>query len=110
MESVPVTLVYLKINSVVKSLCPGVECSLYVDDFVICYRTKHIHVIERHLQRCLNKLQDLVNTSGFNFSTTKTVCVHFCHMCELHVDLQLFLNGNPIPFVEEVKFLGVVFN
>ena len=54
-----ITLFCLKINSIVKALCPGVECSLYVDDLLIkCYRLKHIHIIERHLQRCLNKLQN----------------------------------------------------
>ena len=52
-----VTQFCLKINSIVKALCPDVEFSLYVDDFVICYRSKFIHIIERHLQRCLNKLQ-----------------------------------------------------
>ena len=36
-----VTLFGLKINSVVKAISPGVECSLYVDDFLICYRSKH---------------------------------------------------------------------
>jgi len=30
-----ITLFCLKINSIVKALCPGVECSLYVDDFVM---------------------------------------------------------------------------
>jgi len=51
-----VTLFCLKINSIVKALCPGVECSLYVNDFLICYRSKHIHISERHLQHCVNKL------------------------------------------------------
>ena len=37
-----VTLFSLKINNIVKCLNPGVECSLYVDDFLICYRSKHI--------------------------------------------------------------------
>jgi len=32
-----VTLFGLKINSIVKAISPGVECSLYVDDFWICY-------------------------------------------------------------------------
>jgi len=41
-----VTLFCLEINSIVKALCPGVDCSLYVDDFLICYRFKHIHIIE----------------------------------------------------------------
>ena len=41
-----VTLFGLKINSIVKAISPGVDCSLYVDDFLICYRSKHIHIIE----------------------------------------------------------------
>ena len=40
-----VTLFALKINSIVKAICPNVKCSLYVDDFLICYRSKHIHII-----------------------------------------------------------------
>jgi len=51
-----VTLFAVKINSIVKSVSPGVECSLYVDDFLICYRSKFVHIIERHLQQTLNKL------------------------------------------------------
>jgi len=47
-----VTLFCLKINSIIKAVCPGVDYSLYVDDFLICYCSKHIHIIERHLQRC----------------------------------------------------------
>jgi len=46
-----VTLFCQKMNSIVKALCPGVDCSLYVDDFLIWYRSKYIHIIERHLQR-----------------------------------------------------------
>ena len=95
--------------SVVKALCPGVECSLYVDDFLIHYRSKHIHIIERHLQRCLNKLQDWANTNWYKFSTTKKVCIHFCRLRELHPDPQLFLNGSPIPVVEKDQFLGIIF-
>ena len=34
----------LKINSIVNTLSPGLECSLYVDDFLICYRSKYIHI------------------------------------------------------------------
>ena len=45
-----VTLFSVKINNIVKSVCPGVECFLYVDVFCICYRSKHMHTIERQLQ------------------------------------------------------------
>ena len=42
-----VTLFSVKINNIVKSVCPGMECFLYVEDLCICYRSKHMHTIER---------------------------------------------------------------
>jgi len=105
-----VTLFGLKINSIIKAISPGgVDCSLYVDDFLICYHSKHSHIIERHLQQCLNKLSHWADTNGFKFSFSKTVCIHFCRLRKLHPDLQLFLNGAPVPVVEETKFLGIIF-
>ena len=79
-----VTLFGLKSNLIVKAISPGVECSLYVDDFLICYRSKHIHIIERHLQQCLNKLADWADTNGFKFSLSKTVCIQFCKLRQPH--------------------------
>jgi len=105
-----VTLFCLKINSINKTVCLGVDYSFYVDDFLICYCSKHILIIERHLQRCLNKLQEWANINGFTFSTAKTVCVHFCRLRKFHSDAQLLLDGSPIPVVEEVKFLGIIFD
>ena len=46
----------------------------------------------------------------FKFSTTKTICILLCHLCKLHLNPQLFLDGNPIPVAEEVKFLGIIFD
>ena len=109
-EILSVTLFGLKINSIVKAISPGVECSLYVDDFLICYRSKHIHIIERHLQQCLNKLANWADTNGFKFSPSKTVCIHFCKLRKPHPEPSLLLNGTPVPVVEETKFLGVVFD
>ena len=100
----------VKINSIVKAISPGVECSLYIDDFLICYRSKHIHIIERHLQQCLNKLADWADTNGLKFSPSKTVCIHFCKLCKPHPEPTLLLNGTPVPVVEETKFLGVIFD
>ena len=51
------TLFNIKIIDIFKTLDPVVDCSLYVDDILICYRSKHIHTIKRQLQQCLNKIQ-----------------------------------------------------
>ena len=105
-----VTLFSLKINNIVKCLNPGVDCSLYVDDFLICYRSKNMNTIERQLQLNLNKIQKWSTENGFKFSKSKTVCMHFCHLRKAHDDPILTLDGTPIPVVEENKFLGVIFD
>ena len=105
-----VTLFSIKINNIVKTLNPGVDCSLYVDDFLICYRSKHIHTIERQLQQCLNKIQKWALENGFKFCKTKTQCMHFCQLRRLHNDPVLKLDGVEIPVVDQYKFLGVIFD
>lgn len=105
-----VTLFGIKINNIVKCLNQGVDCSLYVDDFLICYRSKNMHTIERQLQQCLNKLDTWSNENGFKFSTTKTQCVHFCQRKKRHDDPVLMLNNSQIPVVDQAKFLGVIFD
>jgi len=109
-STLSVTLFGLKINSIVKAISPGVECFLYVDDFLICYRFKHIHIIKRHLQQCLNKLADWADTNGFKFSPSKTVCIHFRNLRKPHPQPILLLNGTHVHVAEETKFLGVVFD
>ena len=105
-----VTLFSVKINNIVKSVCPGVECFLYVDDFCICYRSKHMHTIERQLQQVLNNLSIWSSENGFKFSKTKTKCMHFCQSRKLHLDPELTLDGIQIEVVPEFKFLGLLFD
>ena len=101
-----VTLFSVKINSIAQCLKPDVDCSLYVDDFQICYRSSNMS----QLQLCLNTLQQWATDNGFRFSKTKTLCMHICQKRGLHLDPQLFLDKSPNPVVEETKFLGVIFD
>ena len=104
------TLFRIKINNITKRLTPRVDGSLYVNDLLICYRSKYIHAIERKLQQCLDKLNKWATENGFRFSQTKTKCVHFCHKRKLHNDPCLKLERTEIPVVNEHKFLGLVFD
>ena len=71
-----VTLFSVKINNIVKSVCLGVECFLYVDDFCICYRSKHMHTIERQLQKVLNNLKNGQMKTVLNFQKPRpNVCI-----------------------------------
>jgi len=105
-----VTLFNVKINNIVKCLSQGIQCSLYVDDFVICYRSAYIPVMERALQNTINKLQVWTHENGFHISRSKTVAVHFSNLRSSHRDPELFLYDSPIKLVNQNKFLGVIFD
>ena len=105
-----VTLFIIKINSIISCIRPGTDCSLFVDDFNICYRSKNMASIERQLQQHLNRIQSWADENGFNISSTKTVCVHFCQKWGPHPDPELYIKQARIPVVEETKFLGLIFD
>ena len=105
-----VTLFIIKINSLAECIKKGIDSSLFVDDFGLCYRGQNMDVIERQLQQCINKVQDWADDNGFKFSKTKTVCVHFCNKRKLHPDPVLKLNDTVIPVVKEAKYLGLIFD
>ena len=105
-----VILFGLQVNWIIKNLTAGTECSLYVDDIVICYRSSTIAMAERQLQQCLNKLQIWADRNGFTFFKTTTVCMHFCNQRGLFPNPFLVLNGFPISIIEETKFLDIIFD
>ena len=65
------TLFSIKINGIVKCLGNLTDCSLYVDDFCICYRSKSMATIERQLQQNFNKIENWATSNGFKFSKSK---------------------------------------
>ena len=85
------TLFNIKINSIMDCLDPKTDGSLYVDDFCMCYRSKSMRTIERHLQQCINRIENWASNNGFKFSKLKTQCVHFCQLRKVHNDPELYL-------------------
>ena len=104
------TLFNIKINSIMNCLDPKTDGSLYVDDFCMCYRSKSMRTIERHLQQCINRIEDWALHNGFKFPKSKTQCVHFCQLRKVHDDPELYLYGSLIPVVEDFEFLGIMFD
>ncbi|WP_144077532.1 ribonuclease H family protein, partial [Solemya velum gill symbiont] len=94
------------ISSISNCLKTDTEGTLFVDDFSISYRSKHMLTIERHLQQCLFRLEQWADQNGFTFSSSKTVCMHFCQLRSLHPDPTLTLFKRNIPVVKTFKFLG----
>ena len=104
------TLFNVKLNDIINCLDYKTDASLYVDDFCICFRSKNMRTIERHLQQCLNRIEDWATRNGFKFSKSKTQCVHYCQKRKIHNDPVLYIYGSQIPVVAESKFLGVIFD
>ena len=104
------TLFNIKINSIMNCLDPKTDGSLYVDDFCMCYRSTSMRTIERHLQQCINRIEDWTFKNSFKFSKSKTQCVHFCQLRKIHDDPELYLYGSLIPVVDDFKFLGLIFD
>ena len=78
--------------------------SLYVDDFVICYKSQNS--VERQLQFCLHKIQNWADENGFKFSKTKTACVHFCTTRKPHNDPCLTFRQESNPSRKLDQILG----
>ena len=62
------TLFNVKLNDIINCLDYKTDGSLYVDDFCICFRSKNMRTIERHLQQCLNRIENWATRNGFKFS------------------------------------------
>ena len=74
------TLFNIKLNGIVKEVLPGIQCSLYVDDFVLYFRSKSMRTIHRQLKPCILKVKAWCLKNGFTIAEgeDKTVGMHFC--------------------------------
>ncbi|GBN71728.1 hypothetical protein AVEN_270928-1 [Araneus ventricosus] len=69
-----------------------------------------MNFIQRQLQTAVNNITQWCNSNGFSISTSKTAGVHFCRKRNLHLDPEIKLYGEIIAFVNEIRFLGVIFD
>ena len=95
------TLFNIKINNIVNCLDTKTDGSLYVDDFGICYRSKNMRTIERHLQQSINRIEDWPQTTASNFPSRKRSAFIFVNFEEftmiqffIYMDLQYLLLRN----------------
>ena len=105
-----VTCFAVAINGIMDTLAPPVKGSLFVDDFVI-YITSYDALSACHnLQKSINAVSRWALNNGFKFSTTKTVAVRFTKSRRQEMVPNLILNGELLPYKDEVKFLGLTFD
>ena len=68
-----------------------------------------IDAIQRKLQHTINRLKEWTLKNGFTISKNKTVAMHFCPDKKC-MDPVLNLDNDPIQFVKEAKFLGLIWD
>ena len=100
----------LAFNDVVSALPPGIQCSLYVDDFAIYVSGSYLSSLERRLQLAINAVVDWADLHGFRFSESKSVALLFHRWRSVAPVPSLFLRASRIRVVEEARFLGLLFD
>ncbi|GBO20397.1 putative RNA-directed DNA polymerase from transposon X-element [Araneus ventricosus] len=105
-----VTLFILHLSQILNDLTSSVRGSLYVDDLQISCQGSNMHLIERQLQNAVNKLIAWCDNNGHTISAEKSRCVHFCRKRNMHLDPNIRIRNSPIPVVNEIRFLGVIFD
>ena len=71
--------------------------ALYVDNFIINYQSKYIHILEYQLKLNMDKISRWATNNSFRFSKSKPQCVHN--------NPAIKLKGTKISIVNEYKFL-----
>ena len=84
--------------------------TLLVDDFSVTCTGSIMSSIELQLQLVLNQLTDWEAKSGFHFSRSKTVSMHFCRKRAPHEDPHLTLGNAALPVSVTTKYLGLEFD
>ena len=107
---VSVTCFAVAINGILDMVSPPIRGSLFVDDLAIYVTTYDALSACRYLQKAIDAVSKWAAGCGFKFSSTKTVAVRFTKSRRVEVIPNLILNGNILPYKEEVKFLGMTFD
>ncbi|GBN30042.1 RNA-directed DNA polymerase from mobile element jockey [Araneus ventricosus] len=106
-----VTLFIVHLSQILHHLPSSVHGNLYVDDLQISCQGCNMDLIEWQLQNAVNKLVAWCNNNGHAISPEKSRCVHFCRKRSIHLDPVIHINNDvAIPVVDDIRFLGVIFD
>ena len=76
-----VTMFIIKINNLSNQVKSEFLCSLFVDDFSLCFKGSVLYFIVRQLQMVIDKVQLWALQNGFTFSMDKTCIIRFFPRC-----------------------------
>ena len=103
------TLFLLYINDLFKQLPAHFSYSLYADDGAVWVTGTSLPELLGGMQQALHRIEQWSHTWGLEFSITKTKAIIFTHK-RMKGRPILTLNQSKIEFVQQIKFLGVIFD
>ncbi len=105
------TLFNIMIDDIFENKLAQIQTAKYVDDAAIWTSSKTIGTAKRRVQETLTQIQHWASKWGFNINTTKTIGVVFQPKYTRQLTPpKLYINHMPIPFKNQVKFLGLTFD
>ena len=105
-----VTLFAVAINGLMEHIPAGVQGSLFVDDFAVYCSGSNAFEAGRKVQAAIDAASDWAESKGFRFSPQKTKAIRFTRTRKREEIPTLFLKDSILPYEDEVKFLGVIFD
>jgi hypothetical protein len=88
---------------------PRIHLALFADDTCVYATEKHERRVLNKLQRGLTAVGSRCQRSNIKINEAKTQAIYFSKRRRMSRD-DLQLNGRHIPFVNSVKYLGVIFD
>jgi hypothetical protein len=88
---------------------PGVYLALFVDDTCLYATDRKECFIVRKLHRGFNSIEAWCERWNIKINEEKTQVIYFSHSLRLPVS-PLALNGKIIPFVNNIQYLGLIFD
>ena len=105
-----VTLFAVAINGLMEHIPAGVQGFLFVDDFAVCCSGSNAFEAGRNIQAAFDAASNWAKSRGFRFSLQKTKAIRFTRTRKREEIPTLFLKDSILPYEDEVKFLGVIFD
>ena len=102
-------LLFLIMINDIKLSNTNVHLSLFADDIAIWLETREINNGIKVLQQSLKELENWSKKWGFRFSVSKTKAMIFCRNKTEHY-ISLKINNQNIEYVNQFKFLGLIFD
>jgi hypothetical protein len=84
-----------------------VLCSLYIDNFAICYRSQSLPTIDRQLRLTIHRLSLWSQENGFRFSVARSR-LSSCVDTGEHFHIPVFLWAAVLCHLQRLGFLGLI--